>query len=307
MKLVFFWLLSMVIQPGTSQCCLKVLNTSKTKQNKKPQKTASVPSLDQFHGIILFPPPRTLADFTSSISNPFWLSVSHQNYHQLKLASKVSFVTSQSCFPQNGLPGFDLDEEVFPMSTQRKLLPHFWHPSWGKLVQCYRCGVLVFSSLIACLQHIYFFMAHGVGIMLVEVKRGWQIPDHVHRENRVRTAANLYGIWFWKYWIFRNILAPFGEKRLPCLSQLTWSIPALAVFNVPSDPKHWDTVWGSQLQPVCSNKRDQRVNQTWLAAITTVWLRMSYHTVSMAPVVKPVTLIFIWSWSKFALLDPVGH
>lgn len=148
----FFWLFSMVTWPGTSQCCLKAVSTSKTKTTT----TKNQPVFHlwaKFHGIVLFSPPRTLANFSSRISNPFWLSVCHQNYHQLSLLPKhlLSPPKGSHIFHRTVLPGFDLDEEVFPMSTQRKLLPLFWHLSWEKLVQCYPCGVLVFSSLIACL------------------------------------------------------------------------------------------------------------------------------------------------------------
>lgn len=157
MKVIIYLFFLVVLHGNLAWDFTMLFEGSKHQQNKNNnnKKPASFHLWAKFHGIVLFSPPRTLANFSSRISNPFWLSVCHQNYHQLSLLPKhlLSPPKGSHIFHRTVtvLPGFDLDEEVFPMSTQRKLLPLFWHLSWEKLVQCYPCGVLVFSSLIACL------------------------------------------------------------------------------------------------------------------------------------------------------------
>lgn len=75
-----FSLLPMVTWPGPFQCWLETLNTSKT----KPVSIASGPTFDQIAWICTIPTSKS----TGRLSIPLWLSVSHQNEHQVSLLPK---------------------------------------------------------------------------------------------------------------------------------------------------------------------------------------------------------------------------
>lgn len=115
-KINFFLslLLSMVTQPGTSQCWLETLNTSKT----KTKSTASVPTLGQIAWICTIPTSKN----TGSLSIPFWLSVSYQTEHQLSLLPEQLWSPPRGShgFHRTVLPAFDLDKEFFPPGIHKE-------------------------------------------------------------------------------------------------------------------------------------------------------------------------------------------
>lgn len=131
-----FSLLPMVTWPGPSQCWLETLNTSKT----KPVSIASGPTFDQIAWICTIPTSKS----TGRLSIPLWLSVSHQNEHQVSLLPKHLLSPPRGIHvpplpPELCFPALALTKRFFPpcLHTQRKIFscggknePHLnlWHP-----------------------------------------------------------------------------------------------------------------------------------------------------------------------------------
>lgn len=179
----------------------------------------------KFHGFILLPSPRILRALL-----PAFPSLS-DSMSLTKIATNWAWFQGVFChLPEEVVVSTELGFLALTLMTRFFPVYTTVSPTWREwslstfLTSLRRatcsmlplCGALASSSLIVCPYISPYFLRHtvGVGIMLVEVKREWQILDHVDRENWWRPAANWYGIWLWQYWIFRTILAPFEKKKV---------------------------------------------------------------------------------------------